>query len=146
MKGKTDFGEVLVSGLSYYGSVENQPTKQTSYVSPPVKGDGLVHRASGRHTIQIHTINANACITIEATLDRNPNTEAWLPIPLINIMSGEVASVLNYRFVEPVPGVPYSGKTVDLNQFFMADGQYSYLRANITCLTNGIIDSIKIAF
>src|ERR1039457_2611221 len=146
MKGKTDFGEVMVSGLNYYGSVENQHTKQTSFVSPPCKGDALVHRASGQHTIQIHTINFNGNISIEGTLDRYSNTGAWLPVQLTNTMTSNVATDLGYIYTIPVPGVPYSGKTIELNQFFIATGQYAWLRANISNISNGIVDSIKLSF
>jgi hypothetical protein len=143
---KTDFGAILVSGFSYTAGIENQPIHQSTYISNPVKGDGLTHRSSGQHTIQIHTINANCCISIDATLDQDPCSNAWLPIPLTNTASGNISTVLNYVFTPPVPGVPYSGKTIELNQFFMAIGQYAWLRANISCMSNGIVDSIKVAF
>jgi hypothetical protein len=145
MKNKTDFGEILISGLSHNAGMENQKTI-TNYVSPPCKGDGLVHRASGQHTIQIHTINANASISIEATLDRDPKSGAWIPIQLTDTETGEITTQLNYIFNMPVPGVPYSGKTVELNKFYMAVGQYSWLRANVSSITNGIIDYIKLNF
>ena len=145
MKNKTDWGEVLVSGLSYNAGLENQKTI-TNYVSPPVKGDGLIHRASGQHTIQIHTINFNGNIAIEGTLDKDPHSGAWLEIPLTNTVTGNVSTQLNYIFKMAVPGVPYSGKTVQLNEFFIATGQYAFLRANVICITNGIVDYIKLNF
>jgi len=143
---KTDWGSVMVSGLSYKGGIENAPINQSSYVSPPTKGDGLVHRASGQHTIQIHTINASATISIEATLDQNPSSGAWLPIPLTNTLTGQTSTDLNYVFTPPVPGVPYSGKTIELNQFFIATGQYAWLRCNVSNISNGLIDSVKLSF
>lgn len=146
MKNKTDFGEVLVSGFSYNAGIGNAPTKQTSYVSPPVKGDGLIHRASGQHTIQIHTINFTGNIVIEATMDRDPNSGAWLPVQLTDTITGNVVTELQYVFPIPVPGVPFSGKTVEINKFYMVIGQYAWLQANISNVSNGIVDSIKIAF
>ena len=143
---KTDFGAVLVAGLSYKGGIENSPINQTSYMSEPTRGDGLIHRASGQHTIQIHTINANATITIEATMDRDPNSGAWLAIPLTNTLTGEISATQNYVFTPPTPGIANGGKTVELNQFFLASGQYAWLRCNVTNMTNGIIDSVKMAF
>lgn len=143
---KTDWGEVLVSGLNFNANVRNDPTKQPFFTSLPVKGDGLIHRASGQHTIQVHTINLTANITIEGTLDTNISGATWIPVPLTNTMTGNTASQLNYQFFIPVPGVPYSGKTVQTNDFFIATGQYSWLRANIANMSCGIVDSIKIAF
>ena len=143
---KTDFGEVLVSGLNYNGSIENEPTKQSSYISEPKKGDGLVHRASGQHTIQIHTINFSGNIVIEGTLNRDPWTATWIPVPLTNSMFGNTTTDLGFVYQNPVPGVPYSGKTVQLNNFYIASGQYAWLRANISNISNGIVDSIKLAF
>jgi hypothetical protein len=146
MKNKTDWGEVLVSGFSYSGGLENALDKNTSYISPPVKGDGLIHRASGQHTIQIHTINFSGNISIDATMDRDPASGAWLPVQLTDTQSGNVVTSLNFLYPIPVPGVPNSGKTVQINKFYMAVGQYSWLKANISNVTNGTVDSIKIAF
>ena len=146
MKNKTDFGEVMVSGLNYYGSIENGNTKISQFTSSPVKGDGLVHRASGQHTIQIHTINFTGNIVIEGTLDRNPLTTNWLPVPLTNTMFENTTTDLEFFYQNPVPGVPYSGKTVQLNNFYIASGQYAWIRANISNISNGIVDSIKISF
>ena len=148
MSNTTDFGEVLVSGVSYGSGIglENCPTKLTSYLSKVVKGDGLVHRASGMHTIQIHTINLNANIVIEGTLDQNPNSGAWLPVPLTNTFTGNTTTTLVYDFVLPVPHIPSSGKTKDTTQFFIASGQYAWLRANISNMSIGIVDSIKLSF
>lgn len=141
----TDWGEVLVSGLDYYGELPWQGNNY-NYLSKPVKGDGLVHRASGYHTIQIHTINFSGTITIEATLSRDPAQGPWLPIPLTNTATGEVFTSLPFQFVYPVPGVPYSGKTLETNQFFSAVGQYAWLRANITNISAGKCELIKIAY
>jgi hypothetical protein len=146
MRNKTDYGEVLVSGLSFGGSVEDQPTKQTSYISEPVKGDGLVHRASGLHTIQIHTINTTADIMFEATLDRDPCSTAWIPISITNTSTGNISTVLHYVYNSSVPNIPSSGKTIELNEFFTAQGQYAWIRVNISNISNGIIDGIKVSF
>ncbi len=146
MKNKTDWGEVLVSGFSYSGGLQNANTCQTSYVSPPVKGDGLVHRASGQHTIQIHTINFTGNISIYATMDKDSNSGAWLPVQLTNTQTGQVSTVLNYLYNTPIPSASNSSETIQTNQFFIAFGQYAWLQANISNVSNRIVDFIKIAF
>ena len=79
-------------------------------------------------------------------MDKDPCTGAWLPLSITNTDTGNVSTELQYVFNMPVPGVPYSGRTVELNQFFSIVGQYSWIRANVSSITNGIVDLIKIAF
>jgi len=142
----TDYGEILVSGLNYYGSIENGNTKIPQFISPPVKGDGLVHKASGQHTIQIHTINFTGNIKIEGTLNRDPKTAVWIPVSLTDSMTGSISNELGFTYNFPVPGVPSTGKTVQLNNFYIATGQYAWLRCNVSNISNGILDLVKISF
>jgi hypothetical protein len=146
LSNRTDWGEVLVSGFSWQGSVESEPIHRSSYISHAVKGDGLVHRASGQHTIQVHTINFNGNIAIEGTLNTDPCVATWIPAPLTNTATGITENILGYVFVPPVPGVPYSGETIQRNDFYIATGQFAWLRANISNVTLGIVDLVKIAF
>lgn len=142
----TDFGEVLISGLNYRSSVRNEPIKQSNYISKPVKGNGLVHHSGGSHTIQIHTINFNGNIAIEATLDKCPDSDNWVTIPLTNTFTGLTETILGYTYTLPVPQNPdYSGRTILKNDIFIAVGQYAWLRANVFNMTDGIVDSVKLA-
>ena len=146
-KNKTDWGTVLVSGLGFNDGVGDNPVNLQSFLSDPVKGDGLVHKASGYHTFQIHTINFNGNISILATSDAviTPNTD-WIPIQLTNTVNGNTANIIPYVFIPPVPGVPYSSKTIERNDFYTASGQYAWLRANITDITAGDVPLIKLSF
>jgi len=146
MKNKTDWGEVLVSGFGYDSGLQNANAHQTSYISPPCKGDGLVHRASGQHTIQIHTINFSGNIAIWATMDKDPNSGAYLPVQLTDTQTGNVSTSLSYVYPVNGTGTQGSGKTVQINKFYTAIGQYAWLYANISGVKGGFVDSIKIAF
>jgi len=140
-----DWGEVLVAGLNYRGSLP-PATNITEYTSRPAKGDGLVHRASGQHTMQIVTINFSGDITIEATLDRDPGNALWLPATLTDSMTGEQFTTLHFQFIMPVPGVPYSGNTMAISKFYKIIGQYAWFRAVITNISTGQVDLIKLAY
>ncbi len=170
-----DFGSVLVSGFGST-SLQNEPKygyqnpfpkrplinndgaagdgagyidtqqKPAHFVSHPVKADGLVHRASGFHTLQVHTINLNGNIKIEGTLSRDPLIGPWAPVELIDTDTHQIFTDLGFTFVLPVPGVPFSGKTKEINKFYNIVGQYAYLKANISNVTLGAVESIKLSF
>ena len=142
----SDFGETMVSGFSFRGSVEGGNTHVTAFVGDPVVGDGLRHRASGFHTLQVNTINFSGNIAIEATMSRDPLAGPWLPVSLTALTDGTVYPNLQFVFDCPVPGIPSSGKTVELNNFYSVLGQFTWLRANVSNVSNGIISSIKVAF
>jgi hypothetical protein len=146
MANKTDFGAVLVSGLNFNSNVRNEPDKQPAYTSLPVKGDGLINRASGLHTVQIHTINFTGNIQIEGTLDSNICNATWISAPLTNTVTGNTTTTLSYTFNIPIPGQSSSGKTVQTNDFYIASGQFAWLRANISNMAAGVVDLIKVAF
>lgn len=141
----TDWGCVLISGLDYRGMLPLQGNIQ-DWLSEPAKADGLVHRANGNHTLQIHTINLSAVITIEGTLDLDPENGLWLTVPLVNSVTNNTVLSLPFVFVMPVPGVPYSGKTTETNQFFFVQGQYAWLRCRVSNISTGQVDLVKLAY
>jgi len=132
----SDFGAVIVSGMGI--QVSNNSAFGNSFVSEPVKGDGLVRRASGKHTLFIHTINFTGNITIEGTLAGNPNNGPWLPVNLIDTMSENTSTTLSYKFNT-------NNCHTETQEFYNIIGQYSWLRANISNFTYGLLDSIKLS-
>jgi len=140
----TDFGAVLVSGLGI--QIQNANVHTPDFISQPVRGDGLVHRASGFHTLQVHTINFTGNVTIEGSLSRDRDAGPWTPVVMTDTVTGEAFTSLDFLFVYPVPGVPYTGKTIRINKFYSIVGQYAWLRANVVNIKTGLLDSIKLAF
>lgn len=142
----TDWGSVLVSGYGWGDSIEDSPKHVTQFTSNPVKGDGFVHRASGQHTIQVHTVNFSGNIAFEATMGRDPNIGPWVQVPVTNTLSSDVYQNLQFQYDIPVPGIPSSGKTLELNDFYYIVGNYTWIRANVSNISGGDIMSIKLAF
>jgi hypothetical protein len=142
----TAFGEVIISGLDYEGGFGTNTSKVPNFISQPVKGDGLVNRSNGQHTVQIITSNLTANVAIEATLNRNPNNAVWIPVQLVSGMDGSSTNNLVFNYLPLVPGIQESGKPIITNKFYTITGKYSWLRANISNISHGRIESIKIAF
>jgi len=142
----TDFGNVLISGLDYDGGIGTNTTKVSNFISHPVKGAGLVNRSNGQHTIQIIASNLTANVAIEATLNKYPNIGPWIPVELVSGMDGSSVSNLVFDYTPLVPGIQESGKPVVTNKFFTITGQYAWLRANVSNMSHGIIQSIKLSF
>jgi len=141
----TDWGEVLISGLSYSGGVGNV-SKTTQYLSQPVKANGLVNRSNGQHTLQVHCINFTGNIQIEATLSKDPTVGPWVVIPLTNTMNNQVTTAINLSFAPEVPELPPSIPTVNFNQFYSIVGQYAWIRANVTNILSGSVELVKLGF
>ncbi|VVC05075.1 Uncharacterised protein [uncultured archaeon] len=144
----TDVGEFLVSGLSYRTGtgLRDTPLKTTSYVGNPVKSDGLVHHSSGRHTLLVRTMDFSGNIVIEGTLNKSPENATWSPVVLQDSVTGNTFLELDYIYHMAVPGNPSTGKPEAYNRFYIANGQYAWMRANISNIANGRVDSIKVAF
>jgi hypothetical protein len=141
---KNDFGCVIIEGLDYSGGIGNSRRK-SNVITEPVKGPGLQPRTNGQQTIQIQTSNFSGNVIIEATLSRDPFQGPWSAIPLINGMNGESAIQLTYIYPMSVVNVQNSGRTIKTNKIYNIVGQYSWIRANISNISNGILQSIKVA-
>ena len=142
----TDWGAVLVSGIDFSGGLQNN-TANPNYISAPVKGNGLLNKSNGLHSIQIQTTNFTGNIQIEATLDKNANTAVWIPVNLTDTESGAVSKSLAFSIPQAVPGNYYSGSiTTQINKFYSIVGQYAWIRANVSVISGGILQSIKLAF
>lgn len=145
----TDFGQTLISGLDYFGGmIGTNTTKISNFVSEPKKGDGLVNRSNGQHTLQIKTSNLTANIQIEATLSKNPECGPWIPVQLINGMTGLITIQLNYNYAPNITtnNTQYCGQSLKTNDFYNITGNYAWLRANISNMSHGRIESIKISY
>lgn len=137
----TDWGITLISGLDYFGGIIGTNTSKISnFVSKAVQGDGLINRSNGLHTIQIGTSNLTANIQIEATLNKNPENGPWIPVQLDSGMNGNSINQLVYDYI------PNSEKSIKTNDFYTITGNYAWLRANVSNMSNGRIESIKISY
>ena len=139
----TDWGSVLISGLDYHGGLENA-SKPSSVIGPEVRGNGLLRRSNGLHVFQIQTSNFTGNVQIEATLDKDPNVGPWVAIPLYNAINGQTVTELS--FVGPVPNTSGSDCPIQLNNIYSSVGQYAWLRANVSAISGGILQSIKVNF
>lgn len=147
-RNRQDWGENLIVGWSYYASKGNEPYHQTSFQSEPIKGDGLLHRASGQHTLQIHSIDFNGNIQILATLDRTiSSTTDWIPVPITRNVDGKVFyPYVNYDFISPIFHDTFRAKTLNINDFFTISGQYAWLKAYGYDIIEGTVELIKLGF
>jgi hypothetical protein len=131
-----DFGETLVSGLCHRINQRNYNGGNV-YISEPVKGDGLVHRSNGQHTLFVRTINFTGNISFEGTLDLNPDCATYVIVPVVNPIDNTSNVQLNFD---------HRAGTGNSHTFYSLTGQFSWIRANISNIAFGSIDSIKIAF
>lgn len=140
----TDFGIVMVSGLDFRGGVGNESKKPT-HISEPVKAAGLSPKAGGFQTMQIQTTNFTGNIVIEASLSRDSSSGPWVSIPLTNTITGDSDEQLVFHNNLSVVGTPnfISNNT---NTFYTITGQYAWLRANVSNISDGILSSIKLSY
>jgi hypothetical protein len=141
----SDFGTVMISGLDFYGGFGTNVSQLADYTSEAYKADGLVHRSNGNHTIQISASNLTANISILGTLSRNPDDGVWFEVPLVD-SNGNITENLSFTYTPSVPNIPESGPAVNTNEFYTATGQYSWLKAQVTGMSHGIIQYIKLAY
>jgi hypothetical protein len=142
----SDFGQTLVQGLDYDGGVGVNATNISNFVSKPCKGDGLLHKANGQHILQLIANNLTANIQIEASLSRKPEDGPWIPVQLVSGMDNSISDTLTFEYKLSVPNNQYSGTPVKTNNFYTITGNYAWLRANVSDMKFGRIESIKIAF
>jgi len=147
IKPNQDWGASLVSGWSYNGNHCNGNVELVSFTSDPVKSDGLIHRASGVHTLQVHTINLNGNIQLLGTLDKEVTTQTdWIPVNIVDVMTSNVSNVLVYTYSVPTVFDRCDQKTLEINSIYTITGQYSWLKAYGSNIARGAVESIKISF
>jgi hypothetical protein len=120
--------QTIISGLRI--DEDNNPTAN-SYVSMPVIGDGILHRASGKHTLYVHTMHFTGNVVIEATMGADSNIGPYLTIPITNTMYGNSIDTLNFS-------------NTTTHDFYTILGQYTYIRANVQSMSAGILASITL--
>jgi hypothetical protein len=140
----TDFGVTLLSGVDYHGGLRNERTP-SNLISDPVKGAGLEPRAAGHHSIQIETSNFTGNVTIEGTLSKDPKVGPWVSIPLEDGMNGQTVDRLVFVNQKAIVGTP-NFVSNNTNHFYSITGQYAWLRANVTNISDGILQSITLAY
>jgi len=130
-----DFAKTIVSGLAYYIPQKNYPGGQNgsaTYMSEPIKCDGLIHRSDGVHTIQIKTVEFSGNIQFEATLDTDPNCASFVPVYPAPMVANSAATL--------------SFANVDTNNFFTITGQFAWMRVNVSNITHGAVEFIRVTF
>ena len=130
-----NFGQTMVSGLQYYIPQPGFPGGQngsSTFMSTPVKCDGLVHRSNGVHTIQIKTIAFSGNVQFYATLDENPCGAEFVPI-YPQPSSSNVGASLNYA-------------NISTNAFFTITGQFAWMKCQVTDIKQGAIEYIRVAY
>jgi hypothetical protein len=136
-----DFGYNLVNNISCNNEI-NGVKIPASFISTPVKGNGLINKSNGLHTVQIITSNFTGNIKFEATLSSTiDDNVAWISINILDKMSNVTHNKLEYNY-----SLNTSVNPVQTNEIFYIIGQYSWIRANVSGVITGILQSIKLAF
>lgn len=140
----SDFGLVIVSGLDFHGGIGNE-SHIPNYISDAVKAAGLSAKAGGFQTMQVQTTNFTGNIKLEASLSKDPNNGPWVSIPIINTLTGDSSTQLTFKNNLSVVGTP-NFTSNNTNAFYTITGQYAWLRANISNISDGILSSIKLSY
>lgn len=110
---------------------------QPVFITQPVMGDGLVHRANGQHTLFAQTTSFTGNIVIEATIGLDPANSTYLPVDIVNTVDGNT-----YSQITCISG----NGNGNVRSFFTITGQYSWIRANISNIQTGRVELLKVAF
>lgn len=110
-----------------------------------VKGDGYYGRTDGLHTIQTNTTGFTGKITLQGTLELNPEEGDWSTITIADSNKTVLGTVDTTGAVTQSGGSSVSlleleNETGSLNYNFT--GNYVWVRAKITDWTQGVINSV----
>lgn len=148
-----DFAQTFVTGLTanvvqcgFEGTINSSNpdyTIRNTYISAPQPGAGQKRGSIGQHTILVNTSLVNGNISFSATLDEDPSTATFVNVPIINILDGSSLDTIQLTYVIQATGPqPYCDKPQNA-LFYLLNGKYTWIIANITDFTLGTINSIK---
>jgi hypothetical protein len=129
---------IILSAQTHVGDGSPQ-----TITSEKHKGDGFYGRSDGLHTIQYKVTGFIGTITVQATLEVEPEETDWMDVILDKGISYTMDTTGLISSANGIDNIVYNSVT-DITDAYNFTGNYVWIRVKITDWTDGTINVVRL--